>query len=40
MSMPLPRGASGLLARLVPPIRRSYSNCGWLVKELQIEKRH
>jgi len=28
------------LGRLVPPISSSYSGCGKLVKELEIEKRH
>jgi len=28
------------LSALVPPISSSYSGCGKLVKELEIEKRH
>jgi len=31
-------GSGGIL--LVPPISSSYSGCGKLVKELEIEKRH
>jgi len=29
-----------LIRTLVPPISSSYSGCGKLVKELEIEKRH